>query len=169
MLVLVLLNENWQLAKQLEQLGRLYLQLVSQQAISSVRSQLYSYVTLLHAIANQLTCARSIKSIAIAIYYSQLQLLIAVAMHVFSSVLIGPLHVQASVTHHPRLEAILHSCQLAICHSYILTKLTCSTLHIQCGVIYDTVKYLSQCHILHQQCGVHSYFIVTVKQNYKST
>ena len=35
-------------------------------------------------------------------------------MHVFSSVLISPLHVQAiaSVTHHPLLEAILHGCNV---------------------------------------------------------
>ena len=31
-------------------------------------------------------------------------------MHTFGSVPIGPLHVQASVTHHPLPEAILHSC-----------------------------------------------------------
>ena len=32
------------------------------------------------------------------------------AMHVFSSVLIDPLYVQASVTQHPLLEAIFHGC-----------------------------------------------------------
>ena len=29
-------------------------------------------------------------------------------MHVFSSVFIGSLHMQVSLTHHPLLEAILH-------------------------------------------------------------
>ena len=50
-------------------------------------------------------------------------------MHVYGSVLIGPLHVQASVTHHPLPEAILHSCYVIQ-----LTKLTCLTVQKR-GVI----------------------------------
>ena len=43
------------------------------------------------------------------------------AMHVFSSVLISPLHVQAiaSVTHHPLLEAILHGCNVIATHDKV--------------------------------------------------
>ena len=53
------------------------------------------------------------------------------SLHVFGSVLIGPLHVQTSDTHHPLPEAILHSCYVIQ-----LTKVDLFNT-VKCGVILE--------------------------------
>ena len=79
------------------------------------------------------------------------------AMHVFSSVLISPQHVQAiaSVTHHTLLEAILHGCYVIAIH---MIKLTCSTMHIKCGVIYNYLKCLF--HQFLHDCYFHVHSVI---------
>ena len=77
-------------------------------------------------------------------------------MYVFGSVLIGPLHMANKSHSSPTSEEQLplHSCYVIA----NITKLTCSTLHVKCCVIYDTEVFITsilvrlplpQCHIIY--------------------
>ena len=152
-----------------------YIQLVTQQAIAMSSVCSYRQVTFtacMQQLPSQLACARSIVNSQLCSY--QLQSLIAECMFL---VVCSLVHCLASKSHSlPTSEEQLSIVAMSQLH---MTKLTCSTLHIKCGVIYDTVKCLShqiQCdYHLHRVkyytisvvCTLNSMF--TVKQNYKST